>query len=72
MRVISNKDSDLLSQIDNINQNDIPLLERLINLPLRNLDIPHQKLSINNQTDAIESKIRNLKFRRYLWILEKF
>ena len=29
MRAISNKDSDLLSQIDKINENDIPILERL-------------------------------------------
>ena len=29
MRVISNKDGDLLSQFDNINENDIPILEQL-------------------------------------------
>ena len=33
MKVISNKDRDLLSQFDNINGNDIPVLERIINLP---------------------------------------
>ena len=32
-RGIINKDSDLLSQFDNINENDIPILERLANLP---------------------------------------
>ena len=29
MSAISNKDGDLLSQFDNINENDIPILERL-------------------------------------------
>ena len=33
MRAISNKDGDLLSQFDNINENDIPVLERLADLP---------------------------------------
>ena len=32
-KVISNKDDDLLSQFGNINENDIPLLERLVDLP---------------------------------------
>ena len=35
MRVISNKDGDLLSQFDNNNENDIPVLERLSELPLQ-------------------------------------
>ena len=35
MRVISNKDGDLLSQFDNINENDIPILEILQDLPPR-------------------------------------
>ena len=33
MKVISNKDDDFLSQIGNINENDIPLLERRADLP---------------------------------------
>ena len=33
MRAISNKDGHLLSQFDNINENDIPILERLQDLP---------------------------------------
>ena len=33
MRVISNKDRGLLSQFDNINENEIPILERLADLP---------------------------------------
>ena len=32
MKVISNKDGDLLSQFDNIKDNVIPVLERLIDL----------------------------------------
>ena len=30
MRVISNEDGDLLPQFDNINENDIPVLGRLV------------------------------------------
>ena len=33
MKVLSYKDDDLLSQFGNINQNDVPLLERLADLP---------------------------------------
>ena len=33
MRAILNKDGDLLSQFDNNNENDIPVLERLTDLP---------------------------------------
>ena len=32
MKVTSIKEGDLLTQFDNINENDIPLLERLANL----------------------------------------
>ena len=32
MKAISNKDGDLLPQFDNINENDIPVLERIANL----------------------------------------
>ena len=35
MRAISNKDGDLLSQFDNINENDIPVLNRLADLPVQ-------------------------------------
>ena len=41
MKVISNKDGDL-SQFDNINENDIPILERLTDLPPK-LEIHHIK-----------------------------
>ena len=33
LKVISVKDGDILSQSDDINENDIPVLERLIDLP---------------------------------------
>ena len=52
MRAISNKDGDLLSQIDNINKNDIPVLNRLADLPVQIIDTPHQKMLISNHTDA--------------------
>ena len=34
MRAISNKDGDLLSQFDKFNENDIPVLNRLADLPV--------------------------------------
>ena len=67
MRAISNKDGDLLSQFDNINENDIPVLERLANLPVQTRDTPHQKMLINNHTDANKGKIK-----RYLYLEDIF
>ena len=58
MKVISNKDGDLISQFDNINENNIPVLERLLNLPPQFRDTPHQKMLKNNHTYANEGKIR--------------
>ena len=58
MRAISNKECDLLSQFDNINENDIPILEQLANLPVQTRDTPHRKMLINNHTDAIKAKIK--------------
>ena len=58
MRVILNKDGDLLSQFDNINENDIPVLERLADLPPQIRSTPHQKMLINNHTDANKGKIK--------------
>ena len=43
MRVVSNKDGDLLSQFDNINENDIPILSRITDLPPQIRSSPHQK-----------------------------
>ena len=58
MRVISIKDGDLLSQFDNINENDIPILERLADLPPQITDTPHQKMLLNNHNDANKVKIK--------------
>ena len=52
MRVISNKDGDLLSPFDNINENGIPVVERLADFPPQFRSTPHQELLINNHTDA--------------------
>ena len=62
MRAISNKDGDLLSQLDNINENDIPILERLADLPTQIRSTPHQKMLIDNQTDAKKGKIKGHLF----------
>ena len=58
MRAISNKDGDLLSQFDNINENDIPILEKLADLPRQIRSTPHQKMLIDNHTDANIGKIK--------------
>ena len=58
MRVLSNKDGDLSTQFDNINENDIPILERLADLPPQIKSTPHQKMLINNHIDANKSKIK--------------
>ena len=55
-RVISNKDGELSSQFDNINENDIPILERLADLPPQIKPTPHQKMLTNNHTDANKSE----------------
>ena len=67
MRVISNKDGDSLSQFDNINENDVPVLERLADLPPQIRDSTHQKMLINNHADANEGKIK-----RYLYLEDLF
>ena len=58
MRSISNEDGDLLSQFDNINENDIPILERLADLPPQIRSTPHQKTLIDNHIDANKGKIK--------------
>ena len=67
MRAISNKDGDLLSQFDNIIDNDIPILEQLANLPVQIRDITHQKMLINNHTEANKSKVKG-----YLYLEDIF
>ena len=58
MKVISNKDGDLLSQFENFTEKDIPILERLQDLPPQIRDTPHQKMLIKNHTDANKGKIK--------------
>ena len=67
MKVISNKDGDLVSQFENIIENDIPVLERLLNLPPQIRDTPHRKMLNNNHTDANKGKIKG-----YLYLEEIF
>ena len=67
MRAISNKDGDLVSQFDNINENDIPILERLAKLPPQIRGTPHYKMLIDNHTDANRGKIRG-----YLYLEDIF
>ena len=67
MRAISKKDGDVLSQFDNINENDIPVLNRLADLPVQIRETPHQKMLINNHTDANKGKIKG-----YLYLEDIF
>ena len=67
MKIISNKNGDLISQFDNINENDIPVLERLLNLPTQIRDTPHQKMLIDNHIDARKGKVK-----RYLYLEDIF
>ena len=67
MRAISNKDGDLISQFDNINENDIPVLNRLADLPVQIRDTPHQKMLINNHIEANRGKIKG-----YLYLEDIF
>ena len=57
MKVISNKDGDLLSQFDNVNENDIPILSRVNDLPPQSRSTPHQKRLRGNHIDANKGKI---------------
>ena len=57
-KVISNKNSNFLSQFGNINEDDIPVLEKLFDLPPLNRSTPHQKMLIDNHIDANKSKIK--------------
>ena len=67
MRVISNKDGDLLSQFDNINEYDIPVLEKLTDFPPQVRSTPHEKMLLNNHTDANKGKIKG-----YLYLEDFF
>ena len=58
MKVISINDGDLLSQFDQINENDIAVRERIVCLPPQIKDTPHQKMLINSHTDANKGKVK--------------
>ena len=58
MKVISNKDGDLLSQFDSINGNDILVLDRFADFPPQIRSEPHQKMLLKNHTDANKCKIK--------------
>ena len=60
MRAISNKDGHLFYQFDNINENDIPNLEKIANLPPEIRVSPHQKMLLNNDTDANKGKLKDI------------
>ena len=62
MRAMSNKVGDLLSQFDNINENNITSIESLADLPPQIRDTPHQKKLINNHTDANKGKIKGFLY----------
>ena len=44
MKVKTNKDGDLISQFDNVNENDIPILSRITDLPSQIRSTPDQKM----------------------------
>ena len=62
MKVISNKDDDLLSQFGSINETEFPILERLPNLPPQIRSTPHQKKLIDNHADTNEGKIKGYSY----------
>ena len=66
MRAISNKGDDLLSQFGNINKNDIPLLERLADLPPQ-IRSTHQKMLVDYHLDANKGKMKG-----YLYLEDIF
>ena len=58
MKVVSNRDDDLFSQFGQINEIDIPLLERLADLPSQIRSTLHQNMLIDNHTDPNKDKIK--------------
>ena len=58
MKVISNKDDDLLSQFGKINENDTPLLQILTDSPPQIRSTPHRNMLIDIHIDANKDKIK--------------
>ena len=56
--MISNKDGDFLYKVDDNNENDIPILERMADLPPQIRDTPQQKMLMNKHTDANKGEIK--------------
>ena len=71
MRAISKKDGDLLSQFDNFNENDIPVLERLTDLPPQIRSTRHQKMLINNHIDLNKGKIKGYLYLEDIFVFCK-
>ena len=71
MKVISNKDGDLLSQFDNTNENDIPNLSKITDLPPQTRSTPHQKMLVGNHIDANKSKIKGYLYLDDLFVFCK-
>ena len=67
MKVMSNRDHDLLSEFGNFNENDIPHFERLADLSPQIRSTPHQKMLIDNHTDPHKGKIKG-----YLYLEDIF
>ena len=73
MKVISNKNGDLISQFHNFNENDIPIFERIADLPPQIRNTPHQKMIINNYNDSHKGKTKRYSYLEdFFWILQKF
>ena len=67
MKTILNRGGDLLSQFDNINEKEIPILQRLADLAPQIRDTPQQKMLINNHTDRKKGKLKG-----YLYLEDLF
>ena len=73
MRVISNKDGDLLHHFDNFNENDFPVLERFAELPAQIKSTPDQKMLKKNHIDANEGKIKKYFYLEDIfWFCKSF
>ena len=66
VKVISNKDDDLLSQFGNIKENDNPLLERLVDLPPQIRSTQHQQMLIDDHTDPNKGKIKGYLYLEHI------
>ena len=71
MKVISNKNGDLSSQFDDVNENDIPILEQIANLPPQFTDTPHQTILINSHTDANKGRVKGYLFLEDIFVFSK-